>query len=65
MANDYSIAIHNFISEKIAAAVDRKKIAEHQNDLAAANYYNGQLQELNDLRHYMKKRIDLKTQKYY
>lgn len=65
MANDYSIAIHNFISDKIAAAANYKKIAEHQNDLATANYYDGQLQEPNNLRQYMVERIDLKTQKYY
>ena len=65
MANDYSVAIHNFISDKIAAAEKNKKAAEKKNDSASARYYGGRLQELNTIRQYMVKRIDLKTQKYY
>ena len=65
MANDYSVAIHNYISGKIAAAKKNKMNAEHQNDLATIRYYMGQLEELNSIRQYMVDKIDLKTQKYY
>lgn len=65
MANDYSVAIHNYISDKIAAAEKNKKNAEGKNDLASAGYYGGRLQELYTIRQYMVKKIDLKTQKYY
>jgi len=65
MANEYSVAIHNFISDKIEAAKNNKRIAEEQNDLSSTSYYNGQLKELNNIRQYMVAKIDLKTQKYY
>lgn len=65
MANEYSIAIHNYISSKIAAADKNKKVAEKEHDLASLHYYKGQLKELNNIRRYMADKIDLKTQKYY
>jgi hypothetical protein len=65
MANEYSVAIHNYISDKIAAAEKSQKDAEKKNDSAAARYYGGQLRELTDIRRYMVEKIDLKTQKYY
>lgn len=65
MANEYSVAIHKYISGKIAAAEKKQKDAEQENDLATARYYSGQLKELNTIRQYMVDKIDLKTQKYY
>jgi len=65
MANEYSVAIHDYISGNIAAAEKNKINAEHQNDLATIRYYMGQLEELNSIRQYMVDKIDLKTQKYY
>jgi hypothetical protein len=65
MANEYSVAIHNYISGKIAAAEKNRKDAEQENDLASIRYYMGQLKELNNIRQYMVDKIDLKTQKYY
>ena len=65
MANEYSVAIHNFLSDKIAATQKYLMDAEHKNDLASARYYAGQLKELNNIRQYMVAKIDLKTQKYY
>ena len=65
MANEYSVAIHNYISGKIAAAEKNKKNAEMANDLGSINYYNEQLKEFNNIRQYMVDKIDLKTQKYY
>jgi hypothetical protein len=65
MANEFSIAIHNYISDELAATEKYKKDAEKENDLASTRYHEGQLQELNTIRQYMVKKIDLKTQKYY
>ncbi len=65
MANEYSVAIHIYISDKIATAEKNKKDAEKKNDLASTRYCEGQLQELYKIRQYLNKKIDLKTQKYY
>ena len=65
MANEYSVATHNYISDKIAAAEKNKKTAEMENDLGSISYFNGQLKEFNYIRQYMVDKIDLKTQKYY
>ena len=65
MANEYLVAIHNYISEKIAAAENNKKNAEKQNDLSSLQYCEGQLQELKTIRRYLAEKIDLKTQKYF
>jgi hypothetical protein len=65
MANEYSVAIHHYISDKIAAAEKNKKHAEIEKDSGSISYYKGQLTELNDIRQYMGDKIDLKTQKYY
>jgi len=65
MANQYSVEIHKYISDKIAAANTRQKKAEAANDTAARRFYAGQLYELEKIREYMAQHIDLKTQKYY
>ena len=65
MANEFSVAIHDFISAKIAAGKKYKADADKINDAATARYYEGQLQEFNAIRQYMVENIDLKTQKYY
>jgi len=65
MANDYSVAIHNYISDKIAAAEKNIKLAESENDLGSLRYYQGRLMELRDIRGYMAEKIDLKTQRYF
>ncbi len=65
MANEYSVTIHNYISDKIAAAEKNKKHAETENDVGSISYYNGLLKEFNSIRQYMVEKIDLKTQKYY
>jgi len=65
MANDYSVAIHNYISDKIAAAEKNIKLAEIENDLGSLRYYQGRLMELKDIRGYMAEKIDLKTQRYF
>ena len=65
MANQYSVEIHKYISDKIAAATHQQKKAEAANDTAACQFYAGQLYELVKIREYMAQNIDLKTQKYY
>ena len=65
MANQYSVEIHNYISDKIAAARDRIKNAEKSSDIETRRFYDGQLYELLKIREYMADKIDLKTQKYY
>ena len=65
MANEYAVAIHKYLSDKIAATEKYLTDAEKLRDLASFRYYAGQLKELNSIRQYMVKKIDLKTQKYY
>jgi len=65
MANEYSVAIHNYISDKIAAAEKNMKLAEQGGDAGSIPYFRGQLQELYNIRQYLVEKIDLKTQKYF
>ena len=65
MVHTYSVDIQNYISEKLAAAEDKKKEAEKQSDFEAQQFYEGQLNELQTLRKYLTEKIDLETQKYY
>ena len=45
MANEYLIDIHNYISERLASAKDKKKEADANNDLESKRFYEGQLEE--------------------
>ena len=65
MANQYSVEIHKYISDKIARATGQIKKAEVADDLATRRFYEGQIYELEKIREYMAQNIDLKTQKYY
>lgn len=65
MTNQYSVEIHQYISDKIALATSRKKKAEAANGPATRRFYEGQLYELDKIREYLAQNIDLKTQKYY
>jgi len=65
MTNEYSVIIHNYISDKIAITEKNIQHAEKKNDLESISYYEGQLKELNSIRQYMAEKIDLRTQKYY
>ena len=65
LAHEYSVEIHNYISEKISVAEEKKKRAEKQNDSETQQFCEGQLKELFKIRKYLTERIDLKTQKYY
>ncbi len=65
MANQYSVEIHQYISDKIAAATRQQRKAEDTDDSAVRRFHAGQLYELKKIREYMAQHIDLKTQKYY
>ena len=65
MANQYSVDIHKYISDKIAGATGEIKKAEVADDPATRRFYEGQIYELEKIREYMAQNIDLKTQKYY
>ena len=65
MANEYLIEIHNYISEKIASAQNRKNEATADNKLELRRFYEGQLKEWHHLRKYLAETVDLKTQKYF
>jgi len=62
--NEYSVAIHKYISDKIAAAEKNVKLAERNSVAGSIRYDKGQLMELYNVRQYMVEKIDLKTQKY-
>ena len=65
MTNQFSVEIHKYISNKIAAATRQQQKAEAANDSTARQFHAGQLYELEKIREYMAQNIDLKTQKYY
>ena len=65
MADEYLVAIHNYISAKLAAAESNKRNAEQKSDLTSLNYWEGQLEEMKALRRYLAEKIDLKTQTYF
>lgn len=65
MANEYSVEIHQFISEQIADAESGKQKAEVDNNVASRSYFEGRLHELSKIREYMATHVDLKTQRYY
>ncbi len=65
MPNEYSVQIHDFITDKIEAA--RKQIghADETKDLIRKSYWQGQLDEFYWLRSYLKEHIDLNNFIYY
>ena len=65
MTNQYTIEIHNHVSEKIRWAEKKKEHAGEQRDLPLKRFYEGQLKEWMKMREYMDRTIDLKTQQYY
>jgi hypothetical protein len=65
MANEYLIEIHNYISQKIVCAQNRKDEANSNNELESQRFYEGQLKEWHYLRTYLAEKVDLRTQKYF
>ena len=65
MTHEYSVQIHAWISKKLDKVKQEIKIASDQKDVEKENYYNGQLQELSDMRKYLSDKVDLDTHQYY
>jgi hypothetical protein len=65
MANEYLIEIHNYISEKIVCAQNRKVEANANTEMESRRFYEGQLKEWHHLRTYLAEKVNLKTQKYF
>lgn len=60
MPNEYSIEIHNYLSKKLTEATEKQK----ENSEKSA-YLQGRLKELQWIREYLGKHIDLKDFKYH
>jgi hypothetical protein len=60
MPNEYSVEIHNYLSQKISDAL--KSI--EKND-GSSPLHQGQLEELYWIREYLRKNVDLKDFPYY
>ena len=65
MANEYLIDIHNYISDRLVSAENKKKEAAADADLASRRFFEGQLEEWQQIRNYLASKVDLKTQKYF
>ena len=60
MPNEYSVKIHDYLTEKITEA--EKAVAREDEH---CSFYRGQLEELHWIREYLKENIDLKDFTYY
>ncbi len=65
MAHEYSVQIHDWITNKIKTITKKIRVAKDQKEVGQESYYKGQLEELSFIRAYLNDRIDLNTQKYY
>ena len=60
MPNEFSVEIHNYLTQKIAEAEGALARKDEP-----SSFYQGQLEELHWLRSYLKENIDLKNFTYY
>lgn len=65
MAHEYSVQIHEWISQNMAAVKQDMKQSEAGKDADRKNYLAGRLQELQSIRQYLTDKVDLNTQEYY
>ena len=65
MTNQYSIEIHQYVTEKIKALEDQLAQAKKIDDPGSQRFLEGQLLEFLTFRDYMHEKIDLKTQDYF
>jgi hypothetical protein len=64
MANEYLVAIHSFLSERIKDSENAVRSAAGKRDMAALQYHNGKLYELRQIQNYMSTNFNLETQGY-
>lgn len=60
MPNEFSVRIHNYLTEQITAA--EKAVASEDEH---SPFYRGQLEELHWIRNYLKEHVDLNDFTYY
>lgn len=65
MAHEYSVQVHNWITQKIEQIKTQKKPAKKKNDIETIEYLSGQLEELLFFQQYLTEHIDLQTQTYH
>ncbi|MCP3898997.1 MAG: hypothetical protein GY707_04600 [Desulfobacteraceae bacterium] len=65
MAHEHSVTIHDYLSLKIEDVKKKKDKAKSLGNDENIPFYNGQLDELLNIRKYLTDQIDLDTQKYY
>lgn len=65
MPHEFSVRIHDWITEKMEKATAAAKTAEENGDAGSHAYFSGQLKELAFIRQYLTDKIDLDTQSYY
>ena len=64
MTHEYSIQIHNWITNKIEQIKSQKRASEQKDDAEKIEYLSGQLEELMFLQSYLTEHTDLITQTY-
>ncbi len=65
MPNAFSVEIHDYLSKKITCARVGVETAVSEKNMAAQRSFEGQLLELETLRHYLTENFNLKNHKYY
>ena len=65
MPNEYSVQLHDFITDRINSANQQLAEAEDNDDTEKQSYWGGQLEELSWVRSYLKAHVDLKDFIYY
>lgn len=65
MAHEYSVQIHEFLSEKLKEVEAGMATAAAAGDEEQLQYEKGRQDLLNTMRKHMKDRFDLATQKYF
>ena len=65
MTHEYSVMVHEYLSDKMTDAEQRRKVAHEQKNWEMIEFCDGQIEEIQYLRTYLTNKVDLVTQKYY
>lgn len=65
MAHEYSVQIHEWIKDRIDNINQQLNNSRKTGDSCKESFYNGQLDQLKEIRQYLTESIDLDTQTYY